>query len=62
MAAYEDDWKPYQWYCPNCGTLVTGCKNSSGTIKGICGHCKACMVRIQKNPGEEVIKIRAAGQ
>lgn len=39
------NWKPFSWYCPNCGKLVTGYMNSEGNIKLECPHCKVVMIR-----------------
>lgn len=58
MAKY-DEWKIFKWHCPNCGTLVTGFKNDSRSIKGECSRCKASMVRIRKTPTHETIEVFA---
>ncbi len=39
------DWKAFSWFCPNCGKLVKGYKNSEGYIKLECPQCRAVMVR-----------------
>lgn len=58
MAKY-DDWKVYQWHCPNCGKKVTGFKSGERTVKGQCSCCKACMVRVMKTQKHETIEVYA---
>ena len=58
----EDDieveqWKPFSWHCPNCGTIVTGYRNSKGSIKTECDKCHCVMVRITKRREVNEISI-----
>lgn len=41
----NDTWRPFSWYCPNCGEISIGYQNASGTIKVECSRCHAVMVR-----------------
>ncbi len=40
----ELEWKPVQWHCANCGSIVMGVRNSEGIVKVKCSHCQAVMV------------------
>ena len=33
-----------QWYCPNCGNLVTGVRDQEGTVNIKCHTCFTVMV------------------
>ena len=41
----NDKWKPFSWYCPNCGVLSTGYEDASETVKAECRRCHAVVVR-----------------
>lgn len=55
----EFEWKPFSWHCVNCGTIVTGYKNSRGDIKVECRTCHAVMVRTIKNAKQDRMNIFA---
>lgn len=52
-----EQWKAFSWHCPNCGTIVTGYRNSKGTIKTECNKCHCVMVRITKRRQVNEISI-----
>ena len=52
-----EEWTQITWYCVNCGTKVAGYKNKRGDIKVECKKCKTAMIRSQKNPKQEVMKV-----
>ena len=54
-----EEWIPFSWHCPNCGSIVTGYKNQNGDIKVQCGRCRAFMVRRPKNPRHDTIDLFA---
>lgn len=29
----NENWKPVSWHCLNCGSIVTGYRDSKGTVK-----------------------------
>ena len=45
----EERWVPIKWYCPHCGHLIVGYKNSKGDIKQECGYCGTVMLRRKIN-------------
>ena len=45
MNKYYDEWTPFSSYCSNCGTIVTGYRNSAGLIKIECPRCHVSIVR-----------------
>ena len=49
------EWKPFSWYCPNCGIYITSYKNSTGVVKAQCKRCHVSMVR--KNRGRNHITL-----
>lgn len=49
MTIKDDEWKPFSWYCVNCGTLMSGFKNKNGDTKGQCTKCGVVMVRTFKS-------------
>ena len=54
-----EEWIPFSWHCPNCGSIVTGYKNQNGDIKVQCGRCKTVMVRRLKNRRHDTIDLFA---
>ena len=57
-AIMEDhEWVPFSWHCPNCGKIVTGLKDESGTIKVTCRHCQLVMVRKLKSRRRDIIEL-----
>ena len=55
----QDRWTPISWYCPNCGTLVTGYRNAQGTVKVVCSRCHVTMIRAGKSRRLDTISIYA---
>ncbi len=55
----NEDWRPFQWHCSNCGNLVTGYKNEKGDIKVECKRCRTCMVRKLKTKTHDTIEVYA---
>ena len=55
-------WKPYSWYCPNCGTITTAYMNAKGDIKAACSNrsCGVVMVRTNKGRRHSIIDIYAS--
>lgn len=47
--AENNDWKPYRWYCVNCGHPVQGFKNKEGRIRVECARCHSVMIRVPKS-------------
>ncbi len=45
MEDIHDEWQPLSMFCSNCGTRLTGYKNSEGLIKIECGRCHSVSVR-----------------
>ena len=41
----KESWVPFAWFCPNCGTKLTGYKNAEGVIKVECVTCHTVSVR-----------------
>ena len=56
MATY-DDWKVFKWYCPNCGELITGHRNTDGEVKGICRKCSSKTFRILRSSNHITIEV-----
>ena len=53
----QEQWTSYSWYCPNCGTLVTGYRNEQGSVKAQCRKCRSFMVRTMKSRRCDTITI-----
>ena len=51
------DYTIYSWYCPNCGTLVTGLKNREGDVKAQCGKCRVIMKRRDGSQNRITIEV-----
>jgi NADH pyrophosphatase NudC (nudix superfamily) len=45
MSGYEEAWKPYYCFCPNCGQKIHGYRENEGAIKMRCIRCSAVTVR-----------------
>lgn len=56
----NNDWKPYNWYCPNCSKLVTAYKNSKGEVKVSCPRCKVIMFRraVSRRSKDVIIEMK----
>lgn len=54
-----DEWRPFSWYCANCGHMVTGYKNKKGDIKVECTVCRVVMVRTLKGRRHDSIDLYA---
>ena len=54
------DWKPFSWYCPDCGELVTGYKGNDGIIKVSCKSCYVVMIREVKSRRHDTIDVYQA--
>ena len=57
MKKNYDEWTTVPMYCPNCGTLNNGYKNSEGKIKYECPQCGLVMVRTYKNRRHDLLDI-----
>lgn len=44
----DELWKPYPMFCPNCGKINYGYKNTDGKIKYECSKCMIKFVRVQR--------------
>ena len=53
----EERWTTVPMYCPNCGTLNGGYRNSEGKIKYECPKCRLVMVRTYKNRRHDLLEI-----
>lgn len=50
-------------YCPNCGKINAGQRNSEGVFKSECPYCKAKIISIKNSRRHDTINIYApAGQ
>jgi predicted RNA-binding Zn-ribbon protein involved in translation (DUF1610 family) len=54
---YEELWTTVPMYCPNCGTINDGYRNSEGKIKYECPRCGLVMVRTYKNRRHDLLEI-----
>ena len=45
MSGYEEAWKPYYCFCPNCGQKIHGYRDNEGVIKMRCVRCSVVTVR-----------------
>ena len=61
MTGYEE-WRPFSWHCPNCGSLVTGYKNADNEVKVECTKCHSVMIRKFKSRKHNAIDIYAPKQ
>ena len=59
MMTGQEIWVPFSWHCANCGTIVTGYKNSDGAIKVECKRCRTVMVRKIKGRRHDTIDLYA---
>ena len=50
-------WTVVQMYCPNCGTLNYGYKDSDGRNHFECKKCTLIMVRAYKNRRHDTVEI-----
>ena len=57
--ANKYEFKPFSWFCPNCGHKVAGFRNEKGDIKLTCGVCKVSMIRTLKTPRRSTIEVIA---
>ncbi|MBE6984559.1 MAG: hypothetical protein E7434_02880 [Ruminococcaceae bacterium] len=55
----QELWVSFSWYCPNCGKIVVGYKDSNGTIKVQCRHCETTMIRRIKGRRHDTIDLYA---
>lgn len=55
----NEKWISLKMYCPNCGKLINGYKNSSGKIKYECERCKTVAVRTPKGRRHDEVHIYA---
>lgn len=56
----EGGWTPFSWYCPNCGTIVTGYRSQNGFIKVVCGKCNTTMIRKIMSKKHDTIDVYAS--
>lgn len=50
-------WLPHEMYCPKCGTLNTGYRNSEDAIRYECKRCNVVFVRTHKNRRSDIIEV-----
>ena len=55
----DERWKPYPIFCPNCGKINYGYKNTDGKIKYECIKCMIKFVRVHKSRSHDTIDIYA---
>lgn len=55
----DERWNPYPIFCPNCGKINYGYKNTDGKIKYECSKCMIKFVRVQKSRRHDTIDIYA---
>lgn len=54
-----NNWKPFIWYCVNCGTKVIGFRNENNSIKVECPTCKTVMFRTEKGKRHDTFDVYA---
>lgn len=55
----QEKWVSFSWYCPNCGKIVVGYKDSDETIKVQCKFCGTTMIRRIRGRRHDTIDLYA---
>lgn len=53
----SEGWVPYPLYCPNCGHLNIGYKDSKGKLRYECNRCLSVLVRVMKGRRHDIIDL-----
>lgn len=53
----DEQWMPVSLFCPHCGTVNTGYRNTEEKIRYECKHCGTVFVRSKRGRRHEAIDI-----